>query len=322
MAIARRAIQGLPKDFAQTAANQLATLYAEAAKTIKERAEQRLLRGKGLTAEATRSRALLIEVQAILAQLDSDAAKLVSDMIPKAYRVGLTKANRGLAELGFKAGPVPFDLKFHGNAIDLLMIDMQGRLLEVSKGVMKNFRTTLTRTQTRRALDKLITKEIATGSIAGKTVREVGKGIEQTIINEFGDKPLTINGRQYNVQKYAELVARTKTREAVTNATVNRMVETGNDLVVVTAHGAKDGCGFFEGKVFSISGTSERYPPLNSIPRGGPPFHPRCVHNLAPFVDSRASGAEKRAGARIDKSARKLIQGQRPFKEFEKLAAA
>ncbi len=83
-------------------------------------------------------------------------------------------------------------------------------------------------------------------------------------------------------------------REAVTAGTVNRNLEAGNDLVMVTSHGARDGCQFYEGKVFSISGTHPTYPPLSSIPNGGPPFHPNCRHNLAPFVEDLASHPEQR----------------------------
>ena len=86
---------------------------------------------------------------------------------------------------------------------------------------------------------------------------------------------------------------------------------------MVTGHGATDGGGFYEGRVFSVSGGSDTYPPLATLPNGGPPFHPNCRHNLAPFVEPLASKTEIRRARKIDKRAL-----GKPFGEVEKLAAA
>jgi hypothetical protein len=83
---------------------------------------------------------------------------------------------------------------------------------------------------------------------------------------------------------------------------------------MITAHGATDGCGFYEGRVYSITGTSEKYPPLSSLPNGGPPFHPNCIHGAAPFIEELASPAERRRGAKTDKRAL-----GKPYREVEKL---
>ena len=40
-----------------------------------------------------------------------------------------------------------------------------------------------------------------------------------------------------------------------------------------------------KGKVFSITGKSKEYPSLSEAPNGGTPFHPRCKHREAPFVE-------------------------------------
>lgn len=285
-----------PVPLSPEAAAQLGRLYAQATETIRRTAER-------ATATAARQRVLLLEVEAILQQLDADAAALLAREIPLAYRQGVRQSAKGLKQIGFTEAALSFDGKFHADALQLLMLDAQDALLQATDGIRKQFRLTLRRTQLARAADKKITENIARGLISGQTRREVSREILATTLRDFADKPLTINGRNYDAGKYAELVARTKTREAVTKGTVNRLIETGNDLVMVTAHGSTDGCGFYEGRVFSISGTSEKYPPLASLPGGGPPFHDNCRHNLAPFVEVLASGAEKRRARKIDKRA-------------------
>jgi len=315
MAIARQAVKGLPEGWGEQAANALADLYTQAAKLVAEITDQRLLRDRRiLTAEARRARALLIEVEQILQQLDADTAAWISSIIPKGYRTGLARANTGLSEIGLRVGSVPFDLQFHGNAIDLLMLDTQDRLLEVTDGMLKRYRLTLRRLQTSDVLNQKISETLATNRIAGQTIDQTARAIKKQILAEYSDTPFTINGKQWDAGTYARLVARTKSLEAASKATVNRMVETGNDLVMVTAHGAEDGCGVYEGRVFSISGTSDTYPPLNDLPNGGPPFHPNCRHNLAPYVDKFASGSERRRAKELDIS----LLGK-PYREVEKM---
>jgi hypothetical protein len=297
-------LSSLPADFQEEALNALANLYAGAAETIKRRAEQRLLRdATRLTVEASRQRALLIEVELVLQELDVEAARLISEMIPPAYRQGVKGTTEGLRKIGFSPTPVAFNTKFHGDALQLLMLDMQDTLLEATVGMRKSVRLALRRTQLRANLDRAVTKNIAEGVISRSTTRQLSRDIARTILDDFGNKPLTINGRQYDIKKYAKLVARTKTREAVTAGTINRMVEMGEDLVMVTAHGSKDGCGFYEGRVYSVSGGSGKYPSISELPNGGPPFHPNCRHNLSPFIEPLATGAEKRFAKTTDERA-------------------
>jgi len=67
-------------------------------------------------------------------------------------------------------------------------------------------------------------------------------------------------------------------------------------LAQVSAHHAADFCIYFEGVIVSIGPeTHPVYPPISAI-NGGPPFHPRCVHVLTPFVERLATEEEKQAG--------------------------
>ena len=43
-------------------------------------------------------------------------------------------------------------------------------------------------------------------------------------------------------------------------------------------------CSKIVGKVYSISGKSDQYPPLASLPNGGPPFHAKCRHVISPYI--------------------------------------
>jgi hypothetical protein len=193
---------------------------------------------------------------------------------------------------------------------------MQDAFQDVDDRMLKGIRRVLRRTQLDETLDKFVTERVAHGVAGGKARREVSKELKQRLLTEYADKPIRIGGRNYQVDAYAKMVARTKTAEAQVAGTINRVAEAGEDLVMVSAHGATDGCGFYEGKVFSISGTSEKYPPVSHLPNGGPPFHPNCRHGLAPFVERLASSTEKRKAAGVPASAL-----GKEYAEVEKLAA-
>jgi len=201
----------------------------------------------------------------------------------------------------------------HQEAIQVLVNELQDDLLDTTTRLQRGLRRVVQRTSLAAAQDRAVTESVAKGILEGKGRRVVAREIRDNILKEYADKPLIINGRTYNVQSYADMVARTKTAEAQTAGTVNRIVESGHDLAMVTSHGAPDACSLYEGKVVSLSGTSEKYPSIDSLPRGGPPFHPNCKHGLAPYVEELASGAEKRQAVGIPKSAL-----NKPYNEVEK----
>lgn len=310
MAIARSTINGPPPPVNMA----LAEFYRNGVRELRERAVQRLVKDtRKLSPTARHARALMREVAEILQDLDEEAAEWIAKEIPKAYLRGVRTADLSFGEIGLSTQPGLRPL-VHREAIEVLVNDLQDDLGEVPIRIGKNYRTLTRRTQLQAAQDKAITETTARGILEGKQRREVSREIRMKLIDDLGDAPLVINGRSYDVGKYAEMVARTKTAEAQTAGTVNRVIDAGHDLVMVTAHGADDGCSYYEGKVFSISGTSEKYPALDSLPNGGPPFHPNCRHGLAPFVDDLASGAEKRRAKGVSDA----VLGK-PYGEVEKL---
>ena len=90
-------------------------------------------------------------------------------------------------------------------------------------------------------------------------------------------------GRQWTLERYAEMLTRTHLIKANTEATTNRVAQFGVDIVEVSTHGADDDiCAPEEGQLYSISGNSANYPPLDGHE---PPFHPNCKHTLLPRPD-------------------------------------
>lgn len=88
--------------------------------------------------------------------------------------------------------------------------------------------------------------------------------------------------RNYNLKAYAELVARTRMRQAQTDATKELCKQFENDLVIYSTHDDPcPDCLPYEGQIFSISGHDPEYPELTSDIE--PPTHVNCEHGISPI---------------------------------------
>lgn len=100
---------------------------------------------------------------------------------------------------------------------------------------------------------------------------------------------IEINGRFYQMRKYARLVARTSLRDAQTKATLESCKQYANDLVQVSDHGTTcEICLEYEGKIYSISGSHPKYQPLGD----SPPYHPNCWHSIMPTSEEAIRARE------------------------------
>lgn len=109
----------------------------------------------------------------------------------------------------------------------------------------------------------------------------------QNLMNEFADNNITgiiyNNGNKWNLDAYSEMVARSQTGNAARQASMNRQQQYGYDLVRISTHfPCSDLCIDEQGNVYSISGTSEQYPPLDQAIANGL-YHANCKHYQNPY---------------------------------------
>jgi hypothetical protein len=120
---------------------------------------------------------------------------------------------------------------------------------------------------------------------ASLTSNDVAAKVRKKLLNQIeGEDFIRINGKNYNLKSYAELVARTRMREAQTESVKELCSEFENDLVIVPEHASVcEECIPHIGKVFSLSGNHPVYPEL---PDGGPPWHPNDWCYLNPISEN------------------------------------
>ncbi len=130
--------------------------------------------------------------------------------------------------------------------------------------------------RTRSGIDEdLINNAIAKGLISSRSLADVKKNLNQVFADTLNNSDIIlINGRNYNLKKYSELVARTRTREAQTLGIIKESESYDIYLFRCSKHPrACQICLPYEGKYF-YSHRRERREGFYDLNKIKPPFHP------------------------------------------------
>jgi len=230
------------------------------------------------------------KIDGIIKMLNTAAIKWTKKAVPEAYVKAEAIARTRLEILGATKSD-EFPEKTHSQTIDEEIDTTMEVLIKANLSIRLNVATFLyLAKQAATGLSQLqafdMRDEEFIDDLIGETLRKGGtRGEASKIIREyfreqFGEaKFININGRNYNLRKYADGVAKTRLRVVQTDAVLNSCKEYENDLVQVSDHGTSTPiCIPYEGNVYSLSGKHPVYPYLDAYT----PFHFRCQHNIMP----------------------------------------
>jgi SPP1 gp7 family putative phage head morphogenesis protein len=249
--------------------DQLRKIYSAAQKSLAAQ-----LKSMDLTDfQMARAQQLLKQVNEIVSALNVGSYKWAKISVPYAYEQGIDLAAERLKALGITRF-VSYDAQIHTSAVNVLIQDVSTELIMANEGMKKFFNRVIMQTQQTLLQDAEISRMIAEGLIEGEARRTVSDKILQDLRMQLGEERfMVINGRNYQPAKYAELLARTRTREATSHGTINTALRYGVDLVQWDSHAEIcEYCAQFAGRVYSISGMDEQFPALTEKP----PLHPNC----------------------------------------------
>jgi len=240
------------------------------------------------------------QVAEVLAATNAEAAKWASQWLPNSYSNGSLYATRDLAKLGLatqsdvKAGFAVVDIE----AIKALAQFTAQELNAAAADSLKKIGSMIRHSQLPTEIEVSSTQTLAKGLILGKGIPQMKADLLEKALNgQFAP-----GGYKGSLADYAELLARTRTREAQMAGALSRYDQYGVDLVIVPAHsGACPLCAPWQGAVFSISGSHPKYPPLDLV--GNPPWHPNCEDVIAPYVEELRSDEENAATLRTTEAA-------------------
>jgi len=231
-------------------------------------------------------RAILGQIEVILADLGVNVQEFIEKEITGAYEVGAGQAVSQLKRVG---ADVPISSGFNlvnKDAIAALVDDTGLSFAESLQGINRSASRLLG-----KATKELVTEQIAKGVISGDALRTVRQQIKGILQEQGLEAIVDKAGRKWSLDRYAETLFRTKVVEARNRGMANRMVENGYDLVQVSSHGTAHtgprGCARWEKKILSITGQTKGYPTLAEAEQAGL-FHPGCQHAINVLIPSLA----------------------------------
>lgn len=230
------------------------------------------------------------EVEALVHRLNVFVSGWVRKSTKDAYRDALKVGIIRMNVLGLKSDP-EFDKKIHTRTVEKYREDTFDVFIKSNQSIIENTNALIAMAQAAGAglekfqafdmRDEVVISNLLDEMITeGATRQAAKKAIIAHFQNIIGDGNfININGRNYNIIKYAKMVARTRLRRTQSEATKNLAMQYDNDLVEISDHSTEtEICKEFEGNVYSLNGNTPGYDILVEAP----PFHPNCMHSMFP----------------------------------------
>jgi len=185
----------------------------------------------------------------------------------------------------------------HSAMKDIIPLRLQRLILETQNAISgTSFRILRNTMDTYRD----IVAESTSGILVGTETRMQAS---QQMLNDFAAKGITgftdKIGRKWELASYVEMATRTASSRAALQGHVDRSMELGQDLMMVSSHAATCPiCAPWGGQIISISGKTANYPTLDMAQADGL-FHPNCKHTLTVWDPELEGNIEHAAKHRV-----------------------
>lgn len=219
---------------------------------------------------------------AIIKKYRADIAEASEAEVQEIARATAVEIDRAANAARRQGAPVPV---VDAPDVDPIVIDVIGKYTAQAGGDLSKALA-----QMAQRAGQAYADTIAKAAVAAGAGIESGRSALVSAIREWSAQGLTSlvdsAGRHWTTEAYGNMVIRTAIRRTTTDVMFARGEEYGTDLVEVSAHaGARPGCAPYQGRIYSRSGTSEKYPALDSTSYGEPAglFGINCGHIAYPY---------------------------------------
>lgn len=215
----------------------------------------------------------MARIRVILGELGDNVGEWVSKEIPQYYQDGANHALQDMRKLGIAvdSGATVIDRE----AIAALVDEVNLAFAEGITTVGRSAERTLS-----NALKQQLQFTIADGKLTGEALRTITASVKAELQERGLAALVDRGGREWTLDRYAEMLVRTKAVEARNQGMAYRMLQSGYDLVQVSNHGSDHpSCAFWEGKILSLTGRTPGYPTVAQATEAGL-FHPNCQHAI------------------------------------------
>lgn len=265
-----------PSPLNDAQARRLIRLYEEGEKEILREVNRLLLKSPE-SYSLSWQKTVLARVREIRSQLLAGGKTWTEEAISASYMKGVEWADTDpLSGNEVNAG---FG-KIHTEAVNVLAENTYSRLVDVDTVIGRKTEDVF----------RQVALENVRGSVIGyQTTKQAAKRIREDLSSRGITGFTAKNGVEWDLSRYAKMLAQESTNQAFRAGTINRLESRGHDLVRISTHsGACPKCTPWEGRTLSMSGTDPDYPSLDEA-RGAGLFHVGCLHviSLAPEEKDR-----------------------------------
>lgn len=257
------------------------------------------------------------QIEGIVAGLDNAARQTAQGIIPPMYQQGADMTRIALADQNIDVAPLNMGNQIHASAVQAVTDQMAADLMAANNSMLQQATRILRLTQQNAISDRQINELIAQGLVHGQTRREVSQRLTAELRKKVGlgdGIKITVKGeksiRRFTPEYYAELVARTQTREAATEGSIRLGQEYGFTLYRASTHeGACPVCQEFQGKIYSVTDNPD-FPKLTRRT----PYHPNCTHIMTPVdADFLKDKGQYDALSKLSKDKKAVIWGSEDY---------
>jgi len=237
----------------------------------------------------TYANTILKAMEREIAQLQAATGGFVNTEIPEQYRKGLEDTYEYFQRNGLLMRQPEYWAVLHRDAIYDLAREMQhnigSALIGTGRQVQRYVDVARADALRQAGLEQTAIKMASGGTVKDMRDAMIRQMQEQGFMTvQYGEGS---KSRQVPIDTYAQMVARTTTKEAGNTARENQLTENSYDLMQMTKHYPTcEKCAPLQGRVYSISGKDKRFPPISvAQPRGYKITHPHCRHVFLPWLE-------------------------------------
>jgi hypothetical protein len=296
---------------------ELRALYQKAHKDLQAKLEKATL----TDAQRFRYGSQAKQVDAIVKGLNRAVKRFPKTMAGTAFLDGQDLAKDALAEIGESVPAGALGTAINTRTVQAVAKQMAADLTAANQSMGVAARRILRKTQQIHLKERDLNERIAQGILGGKTRQQVSREIARDFERLLGPGvPVEVVGKggrrvHFDPDYYAEMVARTQTREAATEGMLTTCEAADVDLVQISVHdNACPICQPLQGKVYSRTGKDKRFPPLDRQP----PYHPNCGHVVVPYVDALEDPEDVRTLAKLSKDPDACIHS---WEDYQRVSA-
>ena len=171
------------------------------------------------------------------------------------------------------------NMTIHNEAVEILVNTINHDVRTGVGVIYKNINT---------LIDKIVIDNVA-DAFTVKSIDLAKETIKQGLIDNKIFSITYKNGRKISIESYADMCARSVSREATNKAMVNVMESNNCDLVRITTHTPTCPiCATYQGRVYTINPTRKDFPYLytTAFKSGYNNLHPNCKHVIVPYMEN------------------------------------